>query len=160
MNEPARVSSVQLAAPRPAPGAEDLDAMVEVHMTISRRQQGKLSAFMASDTWEKAMAVRDADIAKGTESLLAIVKFVRQHHANSTRAMAAVICSWYNGDRVKADLSDLWRIDMHWFEHVMNVMRLCYGTNREPHSFIQDGGRIFEEIIGEYRLEKRRRRAA
>lgn len=149
---------IEAAAPRQP--LENPDEMVSVTMTLPRARAGALQMFMASGTYEKAMAVRDADLSKGVESLLEIVRFVRQHHANSTRGMAALICSWYNGERVKADLSDLWLLDPHWFEHVMNVMRLLYQTNREPHTFIRDGQRIFEEIIGQYRLEKRRRRAS
>lgn len=135
---------------------------VTVTMTIPREKADKLYAFMASDTWEKAEAARNAQLDKCRESLVACVKFVRQHHANSTRFIASVLCSLYNGDRVKVDLSGIGLIDMHWKEHVLNVIRLQYEGMRDPHTYFENGGAIFEDIIKQYRLEKpcRRRRAA
>lgn len=135
------------------------EEMVTVTMTIPREKHAKLSAFMHSEAWEKAEAARNAELAKCLDSLVECVRFVRQHHANSTRFIASVLCSLYNGDRVKVDLSGIGLIDMVWKEHVLNVIRLHYEAGREPHTYFKDGGRIFEEIIGEYRLEKRRRRS-
>ncbi|SRR5258708_2734448 len=146
-------------APARAPLA-DPDAMVSVTLTIPRHQVDKLHAFMAADTWDKAMAARNADVIKCRESLLQCVRFVRQHRASSTRFIASVLGSLYNGDRVKVDLSGIGHLDMHWAEHVLNVIRLRYEDMREPHEYFKDGGKLFEEIIAEYRLEKRRRRAA
>lgn len=136
------------------------DEMVTVTMTIPKEKADKLQAFMHSDTWEKAQAARHAELAKCRESLLACVRFVREHHANSTRFIASVLCSLYNGERVKVDMSGINLLDMHWAEHVLNVIRLHYEGFREPHTYIEDGGRIFEEIIKDYGFEKRRRRAA
>ncbi len=133
------------------------EKMVSVTMTIPREKADKLHAFMAADTWEKAMAARNADLERCRASLAECVRFVRQHHANSTRFIASVLCSLYNGDRVKVDLSGIGLIDEAWKEHVLNVIRLHYEGGREPHTYFVDGGRIFEEIIAEYRLEKRRR---
>jgi hypothetical protein len=134
------------------------EEMVTVTMTIPKDKAAKLSYFMAQDTYEKAEAARNARLEKCRESLLECVRFVRQHHANSTRFIASVLCSLYNGDRVKVDLSGIGLVDPVWAEHVINVIRLHYeGGLREPHTYIQDGGRIFEEIIAEYRLEKKRR---
>lgn len=141
-----------------APVAGDPE-MMRVEMTIPRDKAEKLHAFMHSDTFEQAQAVRKAELAQCVESLEACVNFVRQHHANSTRFMASVLCSLYNGDRVKVDLSGIGLLDPIWAQHVMNVIRLHYEGMREPHTYFgESGGRIFEEIIAEYRLEKRRRR--
>jgi hypothetical protein len=132
--------------------------MVTITMTIPKEKAGKLSAFMASDTWEKAMAARDADIAKCRESLFACVEWVQAHHANSTRFIASVLGSLYNGERVKVDLSNIGLLDMVWAEHVLNVIRLRYEAMREPHTYFENGGQLFEQIIKMYGLEKRRRR--
>lgn len=132
--------------------------MVTVTMTIPKEKADKLHAFMVSETWDKAMEARHADLIKCRVSLFECVRFVREHHANSTRFIASVLCSLYNGDRVKVDLSGIGLIDMVWKEHVLNVIRLHYEGMRELHTYIADGGRIFEEIITQYRLEKRRRR--
>jgi hypothetical protein len=133
--------------------------MVTVTMTIPAEKAEKLQAFMHSDTWEKAMAARSADIAKCRESLVACVNWVREHRANSTRFIASVLCSLYNGERVKVGLSNIGLLDMVWAEHVLNVIRLRYEDMREPHTYFENGGHLFEQIIKDYGLEKRRRRA-
>jgi len=153
MNE---TQGIDLASPRPRYVPE---GMRHVTLEIEASKLEKLHAFMAGDTYEKAKEVQDARIEKCIDSLLACVRFVRQHHANSTRFIASVICSLYNGERVKVDLSDIGLIDAVWAEHVINVIRLHYdGGLREPHTYIKDGGRIFEEIIAQYGFEKRRRK--
>lgn len=147
---------VVLAAPIVRVSRED---RVSVTLTIPADQVDKLHAFMAADTWDKAMAARDANLAECEKSLLECVRFVRQHHANSTRFIASVLCSLYNGERVKVYMSDITRLDMVWAEHVLNVIRLHYEGFREPHTYIVNGGKIFEEIILQYGLEKRRRKS-
>lgn len=131
--------------------------MVTVTMTIPKDKAGKLSAFMHSDTWEKAMAARDADLEKCRESLRLCVQWVQEHHANSTRFIASVLASLYNGERVKVDLSNVGLLDMVWAQHVLNVIRLRYEDMREPHTYFENGGALFERIIRDYGLEKRRR---
>ena len=73
------------------------------------------------------------------------------------RVCATLLASLYNGYRVKFDASDLRVLDQVLFEHAMNTMRLCYELNAEPHTFFQDGGRLFEEMIETWGLEKKRR---
>ncbi len=150
-------TEIELAPPRIQPARE---GMVTVTLTIPSEKADKLQAFMHSETWEKAEAARKANLEQCVQSLLECVRFVRRHHANSTRFIASVLCSLYNGDRVKVDLSGIGLIDMHWKEHVLNVIRLHYEGMREPHTYIVDGGRIFEEIIKQYGFEKHRRRRA
>lgn len=65
----------------------------------------------------------------------------------------------YNGARVKFDVSDLKLLDGGNFEHALNCMRLCQETCREPHQFFENGGAMFEQIIKEWKLEKKRRAA-
>lgn len=143
-----------------APAAPQGDReMVSVQLTVPREKLDKLRAFMIGETFEKAMAVRRAELDKCRDSLTACVRMVREHHANSTRFIASVLCSLYNGDRVKCDLSGIGHVDMVWAEHVLNVIRLHYEGGRELHTYFVDGGAIFEDIIARYRLEKRRRRA-
>lgn len=146
---------VVLAPPRiPMRRADEFQVM----LTVTPERLDKLHAFMQSDTWEKAQAVRKADLEQCIESLEACVKFVHEHHANSTRFIASVLCSLYNGERVKVDMSGIGLVDPVWAQHVLNVIRLHFeGGLREPHTYFVDGGRIFEGIIAKYGLEKRRR---
>lgn len=56
-------------------------------------------------------------------------------------------------------MSQLFNFDDVHFAHLMNALRLCFETHREPHSFFVNGGAIFEEIIERHGLEKRRRKS-
>lgn len=147
-----------MLAPERKP-AFDPEEMREVTLRIPLKQIDKLHAFMAADTWERTMAARDADLAMCRESLVKCVRFVFQHRASSTRFIASVLASLYNGERVKVDLSAINQLDMEWKEHVLNVIRHHFETMREPHTYFVNGGEIFERMIREYRLEKRRRAA-
>ncbi len=58
-----------------------------------------------------------------------------ERDCGSSRVFAHFLASLYNGFRVKADVSDIGVLDPESFEHLMNVMRLCSMTQREPHTF-------------------------
>jgi len=136
----------------------DLDGMVTVRLTIPRAKAEKLDAFMASDTWEQAQAVREARLEQCPASVAALLNTARRHLGTSGgRVCATLLASLYNGNRVKFDASDLRRLDAELFEHAMNAMRLCYELNAEPHSFFDKGGALFEEMIETWGLEKKRR---
>ena len=127
---------------------------VEVKMTIPKSKLQKLQDWMHADTWEKAEQLRDAEYEQQVESLLHCVYMAQQDHGGA-RVMAQFLASLYNGNRVKADVSDLRALDSANFEHLMNVLRLCKETHSEPHQFIVNGGEIFERIIKVWKLERR-----
>lgn len=52
-------------------------------------------------------------------------------------------------------MSDIGALDPENFEHLMNVLRLCYMTQREPHTFIDNGSEVFEGIISLWGMEKK-----
>lgn len=137
------------------------DELVRVTATLRRGELEKFNAFMSGDAWEKAQAARNADLDKCAQSVAALLNAARQHLGTSGgRVCATLLASLYNGDRVKFDVSDLRRLDQCLFEHAMNTMRICYELNREPHQFFDNGGRLFEEMIETWGLEKKRRGAA
>ncbi len=132
-----------------------------VQVQIRADQVEKLHAFMAIDTWDKAQAARNAELEDCVKSVAALLNTARRHVGTSGgRVCATLLASLYNGDRVKFDVSDLRRLDQELFEHAMNTMRACYELNREPHTFFENGGRIFEEMIATWGLEKKRRARA
>lgn len=134
------------------------DGMVSVTMTIPADDVPKLHAWMSADTYEQAQAIRAADLAQCLNSLEFCVNAVLTRPSGGTARIAAFLASLYNGTRVKVDLSGIGALDPEHFAHVMNVMRLCFETSREPHSFFKKGNDIFERIIADYGLEKRRRK--
>lgn len=131
--------------------------MVQVTVTIEREQVDKLMAFMNGDSWEKAQAIREQDLKGCRESLAWCVEIALKDYNSTAVRIAAFLASLYNGNRVKVDVSGIGNFDAEHFEHLMNVLRLCHKTHREPHSFFKEGGRLFEQIIDRHGLEKRRR---
>lgn len=145
----------------PLPEKPADERMIRVELTVPRGDLDKLHAFMAGDTWEKAEAARRANLTQCLKSLeSALNTALRQHGTSGGRVFATLLASMYNGNRVKFDVSDLKCLDMANFEHALNCMRLCQETHREPHSFFEDGGEIFERMIAQWGLENKKRRAA
>lgn len=145
--------------PRPA-GTLRPSGMVKVTLTIPADQEAKLHAFMASDTWEKAEAVRQATLDGCIDSLEHAVTVATTHFGTSGgRTFATFLASLYNGERVKVAANSIMSLDRDNFEHLLNILRLRFESHREPHEFFVDGGELFERIIKDWGLEKRRRRS-
>lgn len=145
---------------RPAGVLRPQGEKVTVTLTLSPEKVEKLHAFMASDTWEKAEAARKADLEGCMDSLEHAVKIATTHYGTSGgRVFATFLASLYNGNRVKVDASDIMSLDSANFEHLLNILRLRFETHREPHQFFENGNDLFERIIKDWRLEKRRRAA-
>lgn len=132
--------------------------MVKMTLTIERDQVEKLMAFMNSDSWEEAQAIRKRDLKGCRESLAWCVDRALNGHYSTAVRIAAFIASLYNGNRVKVDVSGIGNFDAEHFEHLMNVLRLCRETHREPHSFFVEGNALFEKIIEIHGFEKRARK--
>lgn len=135
------------------------DRKMTVEITLPRDKYEKLHDFMSGDNWEKAEAIRKARLDDCIKSLEVAVNWALKHDTSGARVFATMLASMYNGNRVKFDVSDLKRLDQANFEHALNCMRLCQETHREPHQFFQNGGAIFEQIIRDWKLEKKRRAA-
>ncbi len=136
------------------------EGMATVEVTLPREKLDKLHAFMASDTYEKAEAARKAKLHECVKSLEIALTWAVHHDTSGARVFATLLASMYNGNRVKFDVSDLKILDQENFEHALNCMRLCQETYREPHQFFKNGGALFEKMIKDWGLEKKRRAAA
>lgn len=130
---------------------------VEFTLTVPETDAPKIQAWMQSDTYEQGEAIRNANIKECTKSLEHVVNYATREYGSGAEVFAAFLGSLYNGNRVKADVSRIGALDACNFEHLMNVMRLCKMTHREPHSFFKNGNNIFEAIIKRHGLEKRRK---
>lgn len=145
----------------PLPEKPADERMIRVELTIPRGDLDKLHAFMAGDTWEKAEAVRKGNLTQCLKSMeIALTVATRHYGTSGGRVFATLLASMYNGNRVKFDVSDLKSLDRENFEHALNCMRLCQELHREPHTFFEDGGDLFEQMIADWGLEKKKRRAA
>lgn len=135
------------------------DGDVRVSVTLPREKLQKLHDFMAGDTWEKAQELRKARLDDCLKSLEIAVTWALKHDTSGARVFATLLASMYNGNRVKFDVSDLKLLDQENFEHALNSMRICQELHREPHQFFENGGALFEQIIRDWKLEKKRRAA-
>lgn len=135
------------------------DRMISVRVTLPRDRYQKLNDFMAGDSWEKAQELRKATLDKCLKSMEVAVNWALKHDTSGARVFATMLASMYNGNRVKFDVSDLKLLDRENFEHALNCMRLCQELHREPHQFFKNGGDLFEQIITDWKLEKKRRAA-
>lgn len=134
------------------------DGDVSLTVTLPADKAQKLYEFMASDTWERANALREATLDECLKSVAHCLNFARRNPGTAGgRVFASCLASLYNGDRVKVDLSDVRRLDSASFEHLMNSIRLCFELNAEPHTFFENGGRLWEKMIEDWGLEKKRR---
>lgn len=135
------------------------EGMVSVEITLERSKLQKLYDFMAGDTWENAQDLRNARLDDCLKSLEVALTWATRHDTSGARVFATMLASMYNGNRVKFDVSDLKRLDQENFEHALNCLRLCQEMHREPHQFFKDGGQLFEQMIRDWKLEKKRRTA-
>ena len=129
-----------------------------ITVTLPRAKFEKFDAMMDSDAWEKAQALRQANLAQCCKSLEVALDWALHHDCSGAGVFARLLASLYNGERVQVNM---WRLcgvlDSGNFEHAMNVIRLCGETGREPHTFFVNGGEIFEKMISDWGLEKKRR---
>lgn len=115
--------------------------------------------FQTGQRFDHYLQLRSQDLQKCADSLRKMVDFVTRtgFSTGGAHVMAGLLGSLYNGDRVRWDASGLTRLDYAWAEHCFNVQRLHTYGGCEVHSYFEDGGRIWEQMIKDYGLEKRRR---
>jgi hypothetical protein len=137
------------------------DHWLTVTTTMRNSEFERFHAAMQSDDWEKRQALRNADLQTCLKSIQVAMNWAMHHDCSGAAVFARLLASLYNGDRVKMDASRLvFVLDGPNLEHALNVIRLCYETRREPHTFFVDGGDLFERMIATWGFEKRRRKAA
>lgn len=139
------------------------DVEVSFTLTMPKADREKFltcwSEWRQSDRFERRKALRDADREQGVASLTHLLDLVMlvNFTCSSSHVIAGCLASMYNGDRVKANLYRLSILDPEAVEHLIHVIRLHMDGSNEIHTHVPNGGRIFEEMIKAYRLERRRR---
>ena len=134
------------------------EGYISVTTTMPRAKFEKFNAAMHSDDWEKRQALRNAELQECVESIGVAMDWAMKHDCGGAATFARLLASLYNGNRVQMDASRLvFSLDATNFEHAMNVIRLCHETSREPHTFFQNGGELFETMIANWGFEKKRR---
>lgn len=139
-------------------GMPPREGRIAVTCTMPAEKFAKFNAFMHSDEFERAQALRTARLEQCVDSLGVALKWALQHDCSGAATFARLLASLYNGNRVQMDASRIiFSLDGENFEHAMNVLRLCGETRREPHTFFVNGGELFEQMIKQWGFEKKRR---
>jgi hypothetical protein len=115
-------------------------------LTLALEEGGRLAAQQS-----KARPKNEDLIA----SLTALLNFVRRHPGtNSARVIASVLCSLYNGNRCKIDLTGLRLLDQANFEHVLSALRLDHSPVREVHEYFENGSALWEQMFADYGFDQ------
>lgn len=134
------------------------EGYMSITTTLPRAKFEKFNAAMHSDSWEKAEALRKANLNECVQSLKVALDWALHHDCSGAAVFARLLGSLYNGNRVQMDASRLaFSLDSENFEHAMNVIRLVHDTSREPHTFLVNGGALFEQMIAQWGFDKKRR---
>ena len=134
------------------------EGYISITTTMPKDKLDKFHAFMHADTFEKAEALRKAKLQDCVESLRIALDWALHHDCSGANVFARLLASMYNGNRVQMDVSRLlFSLDTENFEHAMNAIRLCRETSREPHTFFENGGALFEKMISDWGFDKKRR---
>lgn len=131
---------------------------ISITVTLPRAKFEKLNAMMDCDSWERTQELHQASLQQCVTSIEVALNWAMHHDCSGAAAFARLLGSLYNGNRVPMDLSRLvFSLDAKNFEHAMNVIRLCHETRREPHTFFDNGGELFETMIGNWGFENKQR---
>lgn len=65
-------------------------------------------------------------------------------------AAAAVLLSAYNGHDYHLDITELCRLDQHYYESAMRVIDLRCRLRMEPHLLIPNGDELFQKLVADW----------
>lgn len=90
--------------------------------------------------------------AEGVKALGSLFEFACTNRCSSSRVVAEILASLYNGYRFKVDLTDLRLLDSKRFTEVLTVFRLDHVPQQEVHCYFRNGGSRFEKMFKDYGL--------
>lgn len=103
---------------------------------------------------QRAAEIRLQDKDAGLDSLHVLVELARGD-TGQCGVVARFLAGLYNGDDFPFDLTELRGLDADLFEHCMAVLRLDNKPEVEVHKYIQDGEKVFKEMLYSWNLAKR-----
>ncbi|MGM9489614.1 DUF7673 family protein [Ideonella sp. YS5] len=89
---------------------------------------------------------------EGVKALQSLFEFATSNRCGSSRVIAEILASLYNGYRFRVDLTDLRLLDSQRFSEVLKVLRLDHVPQQEVHSYFRNGGARFETMFKDYGL--------
>ena len=84
--------------------------------------------------------------AKAVHALLQLT----QMDCGGSCAAAAVLLSAYNGHDYNLDITELCRLDQHYYQAAMRVIDLRCRLRIEPHLLIQNGDEVFQKLAADW----------
>lgn len=66
--------------------------------------------------------------------------------SGGSRVAAQVLLSAYDGSNFQVDIAGMGNLDRHYHDLAMIVIQGRYDTGWEPHSLIENGGKIFQTL--------------
>jgi hypothetical protein len=145
--------------PRPPVMLPKRDFQVTVQVPEERLQafellmdefRGGTSRFDAEA--ERAAKKSQDERAEGIKALESLFEFASTNRCGSSRVIAEVLASLYNGHRFRVDLTDLRLLDKKHFTEVLQVLRLDHVPQQEVHCYFRNGGARFESMFKDYGL--------
>jgi hypothetical protein len=106
-----------------------------------------VSEFFRGETkHDEAIRARAKDQEQGVASLKRLYE-VAQGHSGQCRYIAEFLAGVYNGSRFPFDLTNLRCLDPELVEHCLAVLRMDARCEGEVHTYFEDGGRLWAEMI-------------
>lgn len=84
--------------------------------------------------------------AKAVHALLQLTRM----DCGGSGAAAAVLLSAYNGHDYNLDITELCRLDQHYYQAAMRVIDLRCRLRIEPHLLIQNGDEVFQKLAADW----------
>lgn len=119
---------------------------------FEKKQHESLPHFMPPETIVNCNLTHQSNHIELSKCIEHCVKWT-QRGCDSSRILARLLASIYNGSQFKTDLSQMINLDSECFEHLINLLKIIHSTRIEPRSFIADDRRAFEEIISQCCME-------
>lgn len=82
-------------------------------------------------------------------ALAAMVKLA-QMQCGGSRVAAQLLLSAYNGDDYQLDVTDMRVLSRDNHDYAMAVIQGRYDTNLEPHTLLENGDQIFQDLCSRY----------
>jgi hypothetical protein len=143
---------------RTMPPRKKADLVEAAYLLLAedRQDEARARTVLAGAAWDAdAPSTQD----EGRAALFRLME-VAQGHSGQCKRVAAFLLGLYNGDRFPFDLTELRALDASIMDDCLQVLRMDYQPVREVHEYFEDGGRRFEQLAKDWRIEDRAVRGA
>lgn len=129
-------------------GKETYELYIELPSGQRLRLEGEYPTGLAESANQIIMSEVNKEVSIGpyTEAVKHLSKMVLTQDGSGARAAAQVLLSTYNGTNYQLDVTDLCHLDADNFLYAQAIISGRVHTLKEPHTVIENGGDIFDQI--------------